>query len=91
MNYKFNFLLSKIKQNGFHPKMYSTNMDVVITEEQTIDVDKYHVKILTDHEQSMLKSYIDKLSKDDEESGFLFFDDLYCETPKIVLCLDGHF
>jgi len=70
--------------------MFPTNNRVPITEEQMIDLDKYHVKVLTDIEQNMLKQYMETQPKNDD-SIFSFFNDLYDKIPRIVLCLNNSF
>ena len=75
-----------------HVQGYDENVYVkedALLEEQIVDLNKYHVKILTDIEQNMLKRYMDTQPKN--ETIFSFFNDLYCACPRIVLCLSGSF
>jgi hypothetical protein len=76
------------EQFKFFSKMLlgNKNNEKTITEEQIIDLDKYHVKILTDDEKNVLKEYVDTHSKN-VEPIFSFFDGLYGKSPDIILCL----
>ncbi len=89
-----NDILNKLwPKNDIFSKLWpDPNKDnvITITEEQMIDLDKYHVKVLTDTEQTMLKQYMDTQPKN-TEAVFSFFSDIYDKIPQIILCLHDSF
>jgi len=82
--YDFDNILSKLWPNPNKDNV------ITVTDEQMIDLDKYHVNVLTDTEQKMFKDYMDTQPKN-TESVFSFFDDIYDKIPQIVLCLHDSF